>query len=356
MAKVEGDAELVKRIDEVAKVCEVFPAEAMLHTCPKGEDRAVEARARELPKGAALLTAIDYVKKRGHADPRKLAAALAALKSMIPGRDRTWLEANTTPEVGDRLLELVGYVPESAAPGIGAVIAGGAIFGGKREALTAALEQRKPGTPIRAEVYAHYLDFAGADALGDIERLTRSSNATERYRALTAVGIAVYRDPSGKHPSPPDDVREKLCGFARPFVGHADADLAAGARDALNRCGGADLDLVLADLERRLETGPLDPRQLDGARRTCWSEGWVDKPANGSPEQCARTLGVFERQLRTKGLSGEPVRAAIVHVGSIGKYLDAAGKARARALLTGFAKNPDRLIAEATTYARGQLK
>jgi hypothetical protein len=65
---------------------------------------------------------------------------------------------------------------------------------------------------------------------------------------------------------------------------------------------------------------------------------------------------VFEKHLRTKGLAWEPVRAAIVHVGALGKHLDAAAKERARSLVSGFAKHPERLVVEATKYALGQLK
>jgi hypothetical protein len=260
-----------------------------------------------------------------------------------------------TADSATKLIGALTSVPDTTVPGIGAIVAGVALTAGKREPLTATLESYKPGTPLRAEVYAYYLDYLGAEGIADMERLAKSTAPAERYRATSAPGIAVFDDPSGAHPPPPAEVRTVLCDFAKGFVADADAELAAGARDSMGRCAGPYIDAMLDDLEARLAKQSLDVRQLEGIHRSCWSEVFVDRPANGTLAQCSRALGLLEKQATAAGAPGESLRAVAVHVGSLARFLDDAGRARGKALLDKLAKHPDKSVVDAVSYSKAVL-
>ncbi len=339
------DPETQKHLAALQAGCEASEQGMMLQNCKNKEDETFLTYAKESKSTSVLETVLDAALVKGKTDRAALTVAVLVLKAHLPYGDLAWFKAQATPGAADRAVALVSSLPPEFAWGIGEVLAGTALLGGRLDALVEALEKLPPGQQVRGAVYPLLMKYGGMAVTPALERLMKSTSAQDRFEAAHNVGIAIYEnplDPTKRYMS--DEDRTKACDWAKGFLADPDTDVVRGANDAMTRCKGTYIDAALTEFEKRVTDEANATWLPTSLYHLCWSEGFIGAPMNGSPEQCTKAFALAEKALSSKSLEGDSLRNglwALTHLSKNANLLD-----KGRAVVKKFLKHQDKSIAD----------
>src|SRR5262245_30837361 len=209
---VQIDPEVEKRIKDIVANCTVDETSLSVSSC-KGDEQYAPLNYAADKKIGNFFESIGEIALTQGAKDKKIFGAVVSTWNTF--RDVELQKKNSTAAAAERVIKLVALVPDDVY-GF-AYAAAVPLLAGQRDKLTAALAAKKPGSRLRAGMYAWYLNWGGAAALQDVQAFySKATTDEERYQATWSVGIANHEGSSV-----PDADKTKMCDWAKSMINTA---------------------------------------------------------------------------------------------------------------------------------------
>jgi hypothetical protein len=263
--------------------CDVDRTTGAIQACRRGQERAFARQVLLLTPGRAL----DTMNHALHSDDAALRTLAAGLLYKHFGSRMAFLSSE--PVKVDRrtaagLVAALEQIRTPVAEQMASTVVHAAMIAGLDSELLRVLAAH-PQPRVRLEAYGELMIFGRLRVFDTVQRLAQSGDPR--------VVAAALRAPR-RMPSPTAAEKARFCPWGQSFLTRPEPQVADQAWRLMIRCGGAYIDALLAEGQRRMESADLTPALVEALARICFKPSRWSK-LSATPAQCRRNYALLQR-------------------------------------------------------------
>lgn len=279
------NAEVVAAVQKHVEKCTVNVDQGQAYSCKDNVSSEFRDWVRKQKPADLMETLATLV---NGPDPKVSAAAIALAAETHDALDEAALKANATPYALEQMLAALKANQKNRAARLAIPATHLAMLAGKADALYAVVDTH-PTKEARENAYSNLMVHGRMAAFPKIKAVAGDETMLK----------AALRAPRNMRRAT-DAEKNEYCPWAQGYLGHADLDVAAHAGYVMLNCGGAHIEPLLAEAEKRLAAKQYKNPFAMVMREPCFEfiTGVTGKAAREA--QCEKVFTFLEKAANDK--------------------------------------------------------
>lgn len=284
------DAEIMNDLKAMVANCEVDVKRGLVRKCHANEDDQLENKFRKHSKeapGKELIPSLDtFSAALSSEDPKLVTAAANVLLHSFRSFGKDVKPDAISAPVAQRLIAAVGKLSKPQNFMAMRATVNAAMLAGQQDALYAMLDGSK-NKQLQQEAYPYLMYYGGMAAFPKIQELGKSSDPELVAAALKA--------PRSLSHAPAAEDKTKICSWGQGFLKDEHKNVFTNAGKLMIACGGASVDALLAEGERREAENKFSRSDYLVFRDVCFSPYKTEIKDPSRLKQCDRNFALLEK-------------------------------------------------------------